>query len=154
MLSQRDDPRTPQAVIKLARDPNSQPPVQPGQMRITAEPVYSRGHSQPPDRYVFVYFIRIENIGTEAAQLFWRHWRIHDASAGDQEVAGEGVVGECPTLAPGDAHEYNSFCVLEGRSGFMEGYYHFRREDGSVFRARIPRFMLQAPPDYGQTSYA
>ena len=63
-------------MIRLARDPNSQPPVQPGQMRITAEPVYSRGHSQPPDRYVFVYFIRIENIGTETAQLFWRHWRI------------------------------------------------------------------------------
>ena len=133
-------------MIKLARDSSRQPPILPDEMRITVRPVYSRGHSQPPHRYVFVYFIRIENIGGEAAQLFWRHWRIHDAAAGDQEVAGEGVVGECPTLAPGDVHEYNSFCVLESRSGFMEGYYHFRRDDGSVFRARIPRFHLRAPP--------
>ena len=29
----------------------------------------------------------------------------------------------------------------------MEGFYHFRREDGSVFRAPIPRFLLQAPPE-------
>ena len=103
---------------------------------------------------MFVYFVRIENTGAETAQLFWRHWRIHDAVAGDQEVVGEGVVGECPTLAPGDVHEYNSFCVLEGPSGFMEGHYHFRREDGSVFRAEIPRFQLQAPPDDGRTHHA
>ena len=133
-------------MIRLARDPNRPPPIRPNQMRITVKPVYSRRHSRPPHSYVFVYFIRIENIGSETAQLFWRHWRIHDAGGGDQEVAGEGVVGECPTLAPGDVHEYNSFCQLEGRQGFMEGHYHFRREDGSVFRARIPRFRLQAPP--------
>ncbi len=132
-------------MIRLARDPDRQPPILPDEMRITVRPVYSRGHSQPPDRFVFVYFIRIENVGGETAQLFWRHWRIHDAAGEDQEVAGEGVVGECPVLAPGDVHEYNSFCVLEGRSGFMEGYYHFRRSDGSVFRARIPRFHLRAP---------
>ena len=132
-------------MIRLARDPDRQPPILPDEMRITVRPVYSRGHSRPPDRFVFVYFIRIENVGGETAQLFWRHWRIHDAAAGDQEVAGEGVVGECPVLAPGDVHEYNSFCVLPGRSGFMEGYYHFRRSDGSVFRARIPRFHLRAP---------
>ena len=46
---------------------------------------------------------------------------------------------------PGDVHEYNSFCVLEGRSGHMEGFYHFRREDGSIFRATIPRFHLRVP---------
>ena len=131
-------------MIRLARDPHPQPPLLPDRIRITVEPVYARGHSRPPRRYVFVYFVRIENIGDETAQLFWRHWKIHDAAAGDQEVAGEGVVGECPTLSPGDVHEYNSFCVLEGPSGFMEGFYHFRREDGSVFRAEIPRFLLQA----------
>ena len=132
-------------MIRLARDPDRQPPILPDEIRITVRPVYSRGHSRPPDRFVFVYFIRIENVGGETAQLFWRHWRIHDAAVGDQEVAGEGVVGESPVLAPGDVHEYNSFCVLQGRSGFMEGYYHFRRDDGSVFRARIPRFHLRVP---------
>ncbi|MDE2793387.1 MAG: Co2+/Mg2+ efflux protein ApaG [Gemmatimonadota bacterium] len=141
-------------MIRLARDPVPEPPILPDRMRISVEPVYSSAHSQPPNRYVFVYFIRIENIGDETAQLFWRHWKIHDEAVGDQEVSGEGVVGECPTLAPGDAHEYNSFCVLEGPNGFMEGYYHFRRTDGSVFRAEIPRFLLRAPTQGGPTHYA
>lgn len=57
------------------------------------------------------------------------------------------MVGEAPWLSPGQVHEYQSFCVLRGRSGHMEGFYHFRREDGSVFRAPIPRFLLQAPPE-------
>ena len=139
-------------MIRLARDPRPQPPLLPDRMRITVEPVYSMVHSRPPHRYVFVYFIRVENIGDETAQLFWRHWKIHDAVGGDQEVVGEGVVGESPTLAPGDVHEYNSFCVLEGPSGFMEGYYHFRCQDGSVFRAAIPRFLLQVPPQ-GETTH-
>ena len=141
-------------MIRLARNPTPQPPILPDRMRISVEPVYSAGHSLPPHRHVFAYFIRIENIGDETAQLFWRHWKIHDEAAGDQEVSGEGVVGECPTLAPGDVHEYNSFCVLEGPNGFMEGYYHFRRTNGSVFRAEIPRFLLQVPPRGGTTHHA
>ncbi len=134
-------------MITLAREPGRRPPVLDDEMRISVQPVYAHGPSRPPRRHVFVYFIRIENVGREAAQLFWRHWRIHDAVAGDQEVEGEGVVGQSPVLAPGDVHEYNSFCVLEGRSGHMEGFYHFRRDDGSVFRAPIPRFDLRAPRD-------
>ncbi len=121
------------------------PPILRDQMRIAVRPVHVPGASRPPHRQVFAYFIRIENIGNQAAQLFWRHWKIHDAKAGDQEVEGEGVVGESPTLRPGDVHEYNSFCVLEGPRGHMEGFYHFRREDGSVFRAPIPRFVLRVP---------
>lgn len=141
-------------MIRMARHTGPRPPTLPNRMRITVQPVYLAAHSLPPRRYVFAYFIRIENVGKETAQLFWRHWRIHDEATGDQEVSGEGVVGECPTLAPGDVHEYNSFCVLEGPKGFMEGYYHFRRADGSVFRARIPRFLLEAPSQGGATHLA
>ena len=129
----------------MPAESSKRPPILDGEMRITAEPVYTRSHSQPPFRYVFVYFIRIENTGSETAQLFWRHWLIHDAVAGDQEVEGEGVVGESPVLDPGEYHEYQSFCALAGRRGHMEGFYHFRRGDGTVFRARIPRFELRVP---------
>ena len=141
-------------MIRMARDAGPRPPILPDRMRISVRPVYSAARSLPPRRYVFAYFIRIENIGPDAARLFWRHWRIHDESAGDQEGSGEGVVGECPMLAPGDIHEYNSFCVLEGPNGFMEGYYHFRRSDGSVFRAEIPRFLLRAPSRGSATHFA
>lgn len=122
-------------------------------MRVTVRPFYTPEHSDPMEpRYVFVYRIRIENAGEHTAQLLWRHWYIHDEVAGDSEVEGEGVVGEQPVLAPGDAHEYESFCVLRGPLGHMEGNYQFKRADGTKFKAEIPRFKLnadEAPPPPG-----
>ena len=113
-------------------------------IRVIAQPFYVAEHSDPGDeRYVFAYRMRIENVGDQAAQLVWRHWYIHDSASGESEVEGEGVVGEQPLIGPGDVHEYQSFCVLEGPEGSMEGYYEFRRPDGGVFRADIPRFLLR-----------
>lgn len=113
-------------------------------IRITVTPRFAPEHSDADERrHVFVYHIRIENVGERTAQLLWRHWYIHDELAGDTEVQGEGVVGEQPVLAPGDVHEYQSFCVLQGSSGHMEGYYLFRTPEGEEFQAEIPRFLLQ-----------
>jgi ApaG protein len=116
-------------------------------IRITVQPFYVAEHSAPVNgRYVFAYRIRIENVGVLAARLRWRHWYIHDAVAGDSEVEGEGVVGEQPLLEPGQVHEYQSFCVLQGPDGHMEGFYEFQRPDGTTFRADIPRFVLRTQP--------
>ena len=113
-------------------------------MRITVSPRFAPEHSDAAlPRYIFVYHIRIENTSDRTAQLVWRHWYIHDDQAGDSEVQGEGVIGEQPVLAPGDVHEYESFCVLQGGSGHMQGYYRFRSTDGNEFEAEIPRFELR-----------
>jgi ApaG protein len=113
-------------------------------MRITVRPRYLAEHSDAAEpRHVFAYRIRIENVGDRTAQLRWRHWYIGDELAGASEVEGEGVVGEQPVLAPGDVHEYESFCVLRGRRGHMVGWYEFERSDGTKFRATIPRFELE-----------
>jgi ApaG protein len=113
-------------------------------IRITVLPTYAPEHSDPDEpRFLFVYHIRIENVSNRTVQLLWRHWYIHDDIAGDSEVEGEGVIGEQPTLAPGDVHEYESFCVLRGTSGSMHGYYEFRAADGASFRAEIPMFALR-----------
>ncbi len=115
-------------------------------VRITVLPVFAPEHSDATAyRFVFVYFIRIENLGGRTIQLLRRHWRIHDAAAGDSEVEGEGVVGEQPVLAPGDAHEYQSFCVLRGPRGRMVGTYTFQPADGVPFKADIPEFPLAIP---------
>ena len=112
-------------------------------VRITVFPSYSPEHSDPRRaHFVFTYRIRIENVGDRPAQLRWRHWFIHDAVAGDHEVEGEGVVGQQPLLGPGEVHEYESYCVLRGAEGYMEGHYEFVRPDGSRFEAAIPRFTL------------
>jgi ApaG protein len=59
------------------------------------------------------------------------------------------VVGEQPVLAPGGSHDYVSGCPLATPQGSMEGYFTFRREDGSLFEAAIPRFPLAAPATAG-----
>ena len=130
----------------------ARPPVEADAMTITVRPEYATRYSDPRvGQYVFTYDVTIENVGGEMAQLLWRHWLIHDPVAGDHEVEGEGVVGEFPILRPGEAHRYQSFCVLRGPNGHMEGFYHFRRRDGSVFRAPVPRFHFHAPPEAAGT---
>jgi ApaG protein len=114
-------------------------------IRITVRPEYLRDQSEPSARhYVFAYFVRIENIGFQPARLMSRRWLIHDSIGEDTEVEGEGVVGEQPLIAPGNVHEYQSFCILKSGEGFMEGHYNFVRSDSSSFRAEIPRFILSA----------
>jgi len=107
--------------------------------------MYLRDQSEPSQQhYVFAYFVRIENVGSAVVQLVSRRWLIHDSSGEDIEVKGEGVVGEQPIVAPGELHEYQSFCILKSGEGFMEGHYNFLAPDGTSFRAEIPRFTLSA----------
>ncbi|MBI3580384.1 MAG: Co2+/Mg2+ efflux protein ApaG, partial [Ignavibacteriales bacterium] len=81
---------------------------------ITVRPVYIDGQSDAMSRkFVFAYFIRIENNGKEKVQLLRRHWFIRHSSGRLEEVEGEGVIGKQPVIAPGEYHEYNSYCILE-----------------------------------------
>ena len=112
---------------------------------ITASPVYLDGQSDlMGKKFVFAYFIRIENHGSARVQLLRRHWYIRNSEGNVQEVEGEGVVGNKPVILPGESHEYNSFCVLETFEGSMEGTYQMERENGEIFLATIPRFILRA----------
>lgn len=114
-------------------------------IRITVRPVFLPERSNPvKQQFVFAYFVRIENVGPVSAQLRSRQWLIHDSIGEETLVEGEGIVGEQPTLPPGQVHEYQSFCVLKSASGYMEGQYHFVRADGTSFAASIPRFQLEA----------
>lgn len=114
-------------------------------IRVTVRPVYQHDQSRPTlMQFVFAYHVRIENVGAQPAQLRTRRWHIHDPLGGDNIVEGDGVVGEQPRLLVGEVHEYSSFVVLKGRSGWMEGAYRFHRDDGTSFLADIPRFTLNA----------
>ncbi len=96
-------------------------------------------------KWFWVYHIRIENGSEETVTLERRHWRITDGEGRISIVDGEGVVGEQPTLVPGQSHDYVSGCPLVTPHGSMEGFYSFRRADGSPMEVRIPFFPLAAP---------
>ena len=95
-------------------------------------------------KFVFGYFIRIENNGVEAVQLLRRHWYISKEWGEIEEIEGVGVIGRQPLIVPNAAHEYNSFCLLETFEGSMEGSYLFQRGNGDEFFVQIPRFYLRA----------
>lgn len=114
-------------------------------VRVTVRPVYLDGQSDVlTSRFVFGYYIRIENEGFDDVQLLRRHWRITDATGRVEEVEGEGVIGQQPVIVPGAFHEYNSYSVLKTFTGTMEGSYLMERSRGDRFQVAIPRFHLQA----------
>jgi ApaG protein len=115
-------------------------------IRVTVSSSYVAAQSAPKaKRYVFAYTVRISNEGTETAQLKSRHWIITDGNGKVEQVRGPGVVGEQPTLRPGDHFEYTSGCVLETPRGSMHGSYQMVRADGSQFDATIAPFSLSLP---------
>jgi ApaG protein len=115
-------------------------------IRVRVQPQFSLADSDPSEgSFVFSYQVKMANEGELAAQLLFRHWLIHDSATGDSVVDGEGVIGLQPHLAPGESHEYRSYCVLRSPVGYMEGYYIFVRPDGQEFRVVVPRFHLNGP---------
>lgn len=115
-------------------------------IKVTVRPKYLPERSEPDeDRYFWSYTIEIANDGDCTVQLTHRHWQITDANGHRQEVRGPGVVGEQPTLKPGDAFSYTSGCPLRTPSGLMVGAYRMVDESGRAFDVAIPAFSLDSP---------
>ncbi|MBW2272459.1 MAG: Co2+/Mg2+ efflux protein ApaG [Deltaproteobacteria bacterium] len=96
-------------------------------------------------QWFFLYTITITNESAEQVQLLSRRWLIIDATGKTEEVHGPGVVGEQPTLAPGQSFEYTSGCPLTTPFGSMAGTYQMTRGDGTSFDAEIRMFQLSQP---------
>lgn len=102
--------------------------------------------AESEQRFVFAYTITLSNEGEQAVKLISRHWIITDANHHVQEVKGKGVVGEQPTINPGQSFEYTSGTVLATQVGTMSGSYKMALlEDGSEFNVAIPQFVLSIP---------
>lgn len=107
---------------------------------------YPASQSVPADnQYVFAYTITITNNGTEKVQLIDRAWQITDAERKVTRVAGEGVVGQQPKLAPGETFSYTSGTVLATPLGSMQGHYGMVDSKGASFKVAIPSFRLAVP---------
>lgn len=120
--------------------------MNPESIGIKVVPRYVSEESQPgEDQYFFSYTITISNLGTEACQLISREWLITDGNASVQEVAGDGVVGQQPRLAPGESFTYTSAAQLQTPVGTMEGFYLMQTDVGEQFKVRIEPFLLSFP---------
>lgn len=115
-------------------------------IRVNVTPYFIEDQSSPDEaEYVWAYQVNIENNGKETVQLRSRYWKITDAIGHVQEVRGAGVVGEQPTLRPGESFEYTSGAPLATPSGIMSGRYTVESDKGESFEIEIPAFSLDSP---------
>lgn len=118
-------------------------------IRVRVEPQYIEEQSDPRrNHFFFAYTVRISNESQTTIQLMARHWVIKDGFGQTEEVEGDGVVGQQPTLQPGESFEYSSFCPLATPTGSMHGTYLMKLENGGSLRVEIPMFILAEPNHY------
>jgi|TARA_B110000503_G_scaffold111858_1_gene167566 ApaG protein len=109
-------------------------------------PRYSSEYSDPANKeFSFIYHVSIKNNGSRSVQLISRHWVITDGDAQAKEVKGPGVVGEQPTIGPGEVYQYTSSVTLNTQVGTMEGCYQMSCNSEIEFDVSIPVFLLSVP---------
>lgn len=94
------------------------------------------------NKFVFAYKVEIKNDSLQPIQLISRHWIIENSKFEKFEVKGEGVIGEQPTIPPGEVYSYSSFTEISTPSGFMWGSYQMLTESEISFNVKIPKFEL------------
>ena len=115
-------------------------------IRVRVQSRFLPEHSRPDrQQWIFGYTVEITNESDTPVQLISRHWIITDGNDVEQEVQGEGVVGEQPVIKPGESYQYSSFCPLGTAFGTMHGTYQMRPTNGKTYNAEIARFALCQP---------
>lgn len=113
--------------------------------------VHQPGVLTPPDRpHCFAYYITIHNDGEETITIRGRKWVVTEASGDVTAVEGDGVVGEQPTLNPGEHFSYNSFHTIHSNRAMATGSYLGITDEGVPVVVPIPVFELVVPePEIG-----
>ncbi len=116
-------------------------------IKVEVEPRFMPEFSNPGEnQYVWVYSVRITNMGADVVQLLSRYWYITDGNGNVHEVEGPGVVGEQPILSPGGVFTYQSSCPLNTNNGMMMGkYFMLNHITHNEFAIKIPAFSLDMP---------
>ena len=113
---------------------------------VTVTPYFLDDQSSPQeDHFVWAYQVNIKNLGNTTMRLSQRNWIIIDANGKILNVKGDGVVGEFPTLQPGESFEYTSGTPLKTNNGIMQGFYLMSQENGEQLKIDIPTFSLDSP---------
>ncbi len=113
---------------------------------VTVRPYFLDDQSSPQENhYVWAYQVNIKNSSNNTMKLNHRNWLIIDANGKIINVQGEGVVGEFPTLEPGESFEYTSGTPLKTTNGIMQGFYLMSQNNGDQLKIDIPVFSLDSP---------
>lgn len=118
-------------------------------LRVTVDQVVYSPTPDGPDGspHRFIYFISIRNDSEETVSIKGRKWVVTNDQGETVVVEGDGVVGQFPTIRPGEHFTYNSFHLLRTLRGRAEGSYFGLDSQGRPVITRIPAFDLIVPRD-------
>lgn len=116
-------------------------------LAVTVEDVVHHPEAQtPPDQpHCFAYHIRIHNDSAVTVTIKARKWVVTSAGGDVTVVEGDGVVGQCPRLEPGESFRYHSYHLFAGPWAEALGSYFGTDEAGRRVAVRIPKFRMTAP---------
>ena len=116
-------------------------------LRVTVDRVvYQPQLETPADRpHCFVYFISIHNDTDSAVTIKGRKWVVTNERGEITAVEGTGVVGQHPTIDPGDKFSYHSFHLTDTHTSVAEGSYLGLDAARRKVLTRIPRFQMRVP---------
>jgi ApaG protein len=121
--------------------------LEPAGLRVSVDKVlYQPDVPTPVNRtHCFIYFISIHNETDTPITIKGRKWVVRNARGEITAVEGDGVVGQFPTIEPGETFSYNSFHLLDTRTGLARGSYLGVDAAGHRVLTRIPPFEMVVP---------
>lgn len=122
--------------------------TEPAGLRVTVDKVDYRPDAETPsDRpHCFIYYITIHNDTEEPVTIRGRKWVVTNDQGRVTAIEGDGVVGQTPTIEPGNSFSYNSYHLLDTNFAAAEGSYLGLSASGQHVLVRIPRFEMRVPP--------
>jgi ApaG protein len=108
--------------------------------------IYQRNEANlPADRpHAFIYFLTIRNLSDRRFTLLGRKWILAQADGTTQVIEGDKIVGQTPTLAPGEEFSYNSYHVTAVNTTAC-GSFHGLDEFDKPIHVKIPPFEMVIP---------
>jgi ApaG protein len=94
--------------------------------------------------HAFIYFISINNLSDRKITLLGRKWILSNSDGTTTVVEGEKIVGETPTIDPGDTFSYNSYHVTH-LSAIASGSFHGVDDSGHKIHVKMAPFQLDVP---------
>ncbi len=118
--------------------------LEPPGLRVTVDRIVHLPDAETPRNlpHCFAYFISIHNETELPVTIKGRKWVVTNASGEVTAVEGDGVVGQTPTIPPGDSFSYNSFHLFNTPVAIAEGSYIGLDGLGRRVITRIPKFRM------------
>ena len=93
-------------------------------------------------KFVYGYYLCIENNSSEQVQLIGKHWNITDSKGNSFCDDSLGFKGEIPILEPGESYEFTSVAPLNTPEAVFYGSCRVVKGGRWVQDVKVPTFQL------------